>query len=59
MAASSEVLSCDQTATERDDAALRSILEMHEITHNAGLMRAMRDAVAFGEMKARNKPYRN
>ena len=59
MTTDTAVMPRDQTANEGDDKALIAILEMHEITHNAELMRAMRDAVAFGEMKARNKQDRN
>jgi hypothetical protein len=59
MTTDTAVMPRDQTANEGDDKALIAILEMHEISHNANIIRAMRDAVAFGEMKARNKPYRN
>lgn len=55
MTTDTAVMPRDQTANEGDDTALIAILEMHEISRNANIIRAMRDAVAFGEMKARNK----
>ena len=59
MTTDTAVMPRDQTANEGDDKALIAILEMHEISRNADRIRAMRDAVAFGEMKARNKQDRN